>query len=148
MSNIRPATVADLPVCAEIGKEFYKEGKLPGAMITEEFVKTWTMLFDMGLGVMFVLEQDGVVKGGIGGVVTKDPNDGALTATEMFWFVLPDSRGGGLGLLEAFENSAKKAGAKRIGMIHLLNLMPDVLAKLYTRRGYKAIETHYIKELT
>lgn len=147
MINVRPVTLAELPICAEKGQAFYKEGNLPGSLIPEVFVKTWTALFGAGLAHMYVLEIDGEIQGAIGGVVVPDLNDGVLMGNEAFWFVVPEARGQGLRLLDAFEKSVEKAGAKRIGMIHLLNLMPDVLAKLYIRKGYKAIETHYIKEL-
>ena len=141
------AKLADLAAVAGPGAAFYAEGKLPGKFIPDVFVKTWAGLLASGAGAIFCLMAGGVCNGAIGGVLYNDPNDGELVATDFFWFVKPEHRGGhGLRLLGLFEGWASASGAKRILMVHLATLQPEVLGKLYERRGYRKTETIYVKE--
>jgi GNAT superfamily N-acetyltransferase len=140
-----PGTVDHLPVLAVLGQRFYEEGRLPGRFIPGTFCRTWEQLLQTGAGGLFLLPDGGLPVGAIGGVLYPDPNDGALVATECFWFVHPQFRGRGLELLEAFESWARDRGAQRIIMVLLHNLMPEQLSALYRRRGYTAVETHYVK---
>lgn len=144
---IRLLTVQELPMAAQMGPKFYAEGKLPGSFVPEVFAAKWTELIELGLGFIIGLFEGSKLNGCFGAIVVGDPNDGVLAANEMFWFVEPESRGRGLSLMSAYEEEAKKRGAKRCSMIHLLNLQPEKLAHLYERRGYRAVETAYHKDL-
>jgi GNAT superfamily N-acetyltransferase len=145
--QIRPLTESDLAETALKGAAFYREGKLPGRFVPEVFTQTWRQLLGSGIGTLIGLEIDGRIEGALGGVKSPDPNDGDLVAVEMFWFVDANHRGHGLKLLDAFEEWAHQQGCKRVGMIHLLQLMPDKLEVLYRRRKYQPVEVHYLKEL-
>lgn len=145
---IRLLTIQDLPLAAQLGPQFYAEGKLPGRFVPEVFARKWTEFIEMGIGFIIGLFEGQKLEGCFGAIVAEDVNDGALTANEMFWFVQPESRGQGLRLFNAYETEARSRGAKRCSMIHLLGLQPDALSKLYERRGYRAVETAYHKELT
>lgn len=140
-------SVDRLPEIARLGAQFQAEGSLPGAFVPEAFVAAWENLIEQDIGVIFALEKNGVVVGGLGAVVFPDPNDGAFVATEMFWFVSKTDRGHGMKLLPVFEEWAKLRDARRVVMVHLENLFPDALRRIYTARGYRPIETHYLKEL-
>ena len=76
-----------------------------------------------------------------------DLYSGDLIATEFFWFVRAEVRGQGLKLYYAFEAWARARHCAQIRMVHLLDLMPERLAKVYRRLGYEPAETHYVKEL-
>ncbi len=145
---IRLLTVQELPMAAQLGPQFYAEGKLPGKFVPEVFAAKWTELMELGMGFILGLFDGPKLAGVFGAVVAGDVNDGEMTANEMFWFVRPESRGRGLSLMSAYEAEARKRGAKRCSMIHLLELQPEKLADLYERRGYRAVETAYHKELT
>jgi GNAT superfamily N-acetyltransferase len=136
-----------LPEMAALGFQFQEEGALPGKFIPEVFVKTWGNLIRMNLGVLFGLEKDGRLVGGLGAILFPDPNDGELVANELFWFVSKEHRGQGLKLLEVFEGWAADFNVKRVSMVHLENLSPKALNRLYRSRGYRVVETHYFKEL-
>lgn len=144
---VRALTVSELPEAALMGPEFFAEGKLPGRFVPDIFVGKWTSLIDGGIGFILGLFRDGKLSGAFGGIVAEDLNDGDLVANECFWFVTPEARGRGFELLLAYEEEARKRGAKRCSMIHLLSLQPEKLGELYERRGYRAIETSYFKEL-
>lgn len=145
-------TVIALPLSrlaelARLGAEFYAEGRLPGVFRPEVFVRTWTGLLSSGSGHLLALECNGRLVGALGALLYPDPNDAELVATEMFWFVSKEHRGGGLKLLAMFEDWAKRQGAKRLAMVHLTGLMPEVLERLYKVRGYRHVESHYIREI-
>ncbi len=144
---VRLLTVQELPMAAQIGPQFYAEGKLPGKFIPEIFAAKWTAFIEAGIGFIIGLFDGVKLEGCFGALIAGDPNDGELVANEMFWFVKPDSRGNGLRLFTEYESEARKRGAKRCSMIHLLSLQPEALSRLYERRGYRAIETAYYKEL-
>lgn len=132
----------------KLGQWFFTAAKRPGAFNPVAFDRMWSALFDQGLALFLIAEQEGAVVGAFGAVVHEDYLSGQKTASEMFWVVLPESRGTlGLRLFNAFEAEAEKRGAERIMMIHLEHLTPDSLRKLYVRRGYRVIEQTYEKVL-
>lgn len=141
--------VSELAEVAALGARFYRVGNLPGGVHPPVFVATWTAFLNAGFGAIFGLRnEERELIGVLGAVVLPDPNDGVLIGSEFFWWVVPEARGHGLKLLKEYERWAvEDKGAKRIGMVHLLSLSPESLGKLYERRGYKAIEVHYIKEI-
>lgn len=145
MSAVRRGTLADLPAIIELGRSFYAEGNLPGRVEPEQVKRSWNLFLATGQGALFVLERDGAVVGALGALIYPDMNDGDLVATEAFWYVMPEHRGGGIALFNAFEAWASAAGAKRLMMVHLLDLMPKALEKFYIKKGYRPIEIHYIK---
>jgi GNAT superfamily N-acetyltransferase len=100
-----------------------------------------------GRGVVFAAKQDGKNVGGLAAIRTIDINGGFPLAVELFWFILPEHRGGGMLLLDAFESWASEQGCEKMAMIHLSDSMPDVLQKVYERRGYELVEMHYVKEI-
>lgn len=137
-----------IPEIAKIAPAFFEEGKLPGKFVPEVFIKFWEQMYGLGLAQMFGAEIEGVLVGGLGGMVYPDPCDGERVASEMFWFILPQFRGGGLALFNDFEKWAVERDAKRITMIHLQGLAPGILKKLYLRKGYQEVEVHYVKSLS
>lgn len=133
----------DLPECAALGLSFYEEGDLPGKFIPEVFTENWKDFFHMGIGRILGAWEDGRLVGVVGGVLSPDVNDGELVANEMFWYVLPGSRGVGLKLLANYLHLMREAGAKRLTLVHLCGLMPDKLERFYERLGLKPLEIHY-----
>lgn len=131
-----------------VGGSFYREGKLPGGFDVRVFRATWEKLISAKLGALWKLVEGDTVIGGLGGTMFPCPNDGALVAHEMFWYVAPEHRGGmgGARLLKEFEGWAEKAGAKRVQMAHLIGLAPERMKEFYEKRGYRAVEITYMKE--
>jgi GNAT superfamily N-acetyltransferase len=146
-SSVRRGSVEDLPAIEPLGARFYAEARLPGRFVPAVWAATWQRLLAGGNGALFLLERTGEVCGALGAIIFPDPNDGDLVASEMFWFVAPEARGAGLRLLGAFEAWAAERGAQRLGMVHLATAGADRLAKLYERRGYRCVQTDYLKEI-
>jgi GNAT superfamily N-acetyltransferase len=136
--------IEDLAVIAE---NFYSSSEFLNDFNMEVFKKSWSMFLNDGDGVIFVSRKDGEITGTIGGCKYPDPNSGEMLATEFFWFVNPESRGDGLKLLKTFEKWAEEEGCKKVIMVHLSDSMPEKVKHIYERFGYKAAETHYIKEV-
>ncbi len=145
---VRALTVSELPETALMAPAFFAEGKIPGRFVPEVFIAKWGSLIEQGIGFMLGLFRDGKLSGAFGAIVTEDLNSADLVANECFWFVLPEARGRGFELLLAYEEEARKRGAVRCSMIHLLSLQPEKLGELYQRRGYTPVETSYFKELS
>jgi GNAT superfamily N-acetyltransferase len=139
---IREAVIADVPRLVEMGCRFI--AAYPDRIATNpaqlDHLARW--LID-GAGVIFVSERTGAVTGMLGAVIFPHPMSGQRTASEMFWWVEPDSRGEGIKLLKRMEQWAQAEGAERILMI-----APTLaVGHLYNRLGYTAIETSYVRTL-
>ncbi|MGV1821335.1 N-acetyltransferase family protein [Agrobacterium sp. CG160-95] len=66
-------------------------------------------------------------------------------AKETVWFVSPEARGrGAIGMLDAYEAWARSVGCVSVGMA---SLATNDVSSLYERRGYSAVETHFMKPL-
>ena len=144
---IRTATVEDLQAASAVVAQFSAD--IGRRFDAAHFVKFWTVMLTEGFGVVFLLEQEGVIQGAIGGLAMDDPYNGEMVASEAFWWVLPEYRGGiGSGrLYKAFETWAVELCCSEIRMVHLEVSMPERMAKFYERNGYTLMETHYSKPL-
>lgn len=145
---IRQATIEDLPRCSKAAQEFYGSAQSLGSFDLDKFVAMWTMLLGNGTGVIFLLFQDEEIVGALGGVAYPDAYTSRLIASEFYWFVGSQSRGGGVRLYRLFEEWARLRGCSELRMVHLLDSMPEKVARFYDRAGFKPLEVHYAKELT
>lgn len=149
---IRKATTENLldEDLQEAFLEFWNESGRSGEFDLPGFLRNWEILIESGMGFIFVLRSEiGEVQGYLAAVIVADPFNGEKVCAENFWYVRKHARGsiGGMRLFQAFEEEAKAAGCKRCLMVHLENLTPEKLAKLYERRGYRLIERTYEKNL-
>lgn len=105
-------------------------------------------MINSGIAHMVVLESDdGNMVGGLGFVVGPDLHCPRTIAVETYWYVDPEHRGDGMLLLRYLETWAKDNRCDAIAMIHLADSSPDSLEKVYRRRGYIKVESHYVKEV-
>jgi len=66
-------------------------------------------------------------------------------AKETVWFVTSQARGrGAIKMLAAYEEWARSVGCVSVGMA---SLATNDVSSLYERRGYSAVETHFMKSL-
>lgn len=146
---IRPAVVEDLPRMAECARQFYASSKFLKRFELERFCSAWQGFIESGAGVIIGLfDEDGTVRGAIGGLAFPDLYSGDLQATEFFWFVMEGSRGHGMKLLREFEKWAHLKGCTCLRMAHLSDSMPAKLEHVYGRLGYVLAEKQYVKELS
>lgn len=135
----------ELKLCLDGGLAFFDEGKLPGKFDPETFLTKIGSFIDGGSGVVIGYFNDNVIRGAIGGIKYADIYTNDLVATEMWWFVLPQYRGGtaAMRLIRAFQTWAKASGCKRCSMVHLAGLQPERLKHVYESLGYSLTETCY-----
>jgi len=104
--------------------------------------KLFDGLIDGG-GAIFVSERAGIVVGMLGLLIFTHPFSGEKVASELFWWVEPDSRGDGLELMRRAENEARARGAQRMQMI----APNEAVARIYRRKGYEYVESTYQRKL-
>ena len=74
------------------------------------------------------------------------PFGGAKYAMETAWWIAPDARGrSAMAMLAAYERWARDQGCAFCQMAALVSF-PQA-GRLYERRGYTAVETHFMKPL-
>lgn len=149
LRRIRQAEIADLPKLAAGAAEFYAASDFLTGFDIARFVELWTDLIGRGIGVIFLEEgADGLILGALGGMIHRDIYGEDQIAEEFFWFMRPDTRGGGVRVYRAFEAWARERGAVSLQMVHLLDSMPAKVGAFYERVGYRAAEIRYIKTFT
>ncbi len=131
---------------AEFMKRFEDESGFVKVDV-DHTAKAYTELVSSGSAVLLIMEREGKMIGGLGYVVWPDLHDGETVAIETYWLVDKKCRGGGIRLFNEYEKSAKERGCKRISMVHMVDSYPEILSKLYTRKGYALVEKCYTKEL-
>lgn len=149
---IRELHTDDLPALADLMERFHAEASLPGEFDRGYLADYIAALLAGGLpAVLIGAFTDGAKRpaGAIGGVLTPSMYAREQVASEIFWYVAPEARRGmaGLRLIEAFERWARKQGAASVVMMHLDSPQAGKLDKLYTRRGYRKLETNYHRRL-
>jgi GNAT superfamily N-acetyltransferase len=92
-------------------------------------------------GEIFVAEQAGELVGMIGLLVFQHPIAGERTVSELFWWVEPEHRGGGVRLLKRAEQWAREQGAVKLFMV----APTAAVGTLYERLGYEYLEAAYQK---
>ena len=140
------ATEKEVSQAVLLGNQFSEESKFVrfNADIAIENVKN---LIRNNIGVLFLAYKDFEIIGMICGIKYPDFLTGLWTAMELFWFVDKRKRGVGIRLLIKFESWARKENCKDIIMMHLSDSMPEEVKTIYEKKGYKYLESHYIKEL-
>lgn len=140
-------TVEELPRLRDIGREFTAAAKRKHPFNEQHFEAVWTNLLNLGVGRVFYEENDdGKIVGAFAFVVNPDMFSGVLAFAEIFLYVLPEARGGGLAgqLIERYEQEAKERGISEILMVSLAELETG---PIFIRRGYQLAESIYRKEL-
>jgi GNAT superfamily N-acetyltransferase len=147
---LRQLNSHELSLCLRGGELFFKEASLPGEFKPGVFIEKISHLIDIGVAaVIGSFGDDGKIQGAIAFSVYDDIYTGDKTATEMWWFVLPEHRGGSIAmrLIRSFERFAANLGCRRVCMIHLEALQSDRLSELYMHLGYSRVESCYSKSL-
>lgn len=149
MTQIRKATLGDLPAIVGMSERFYATTSYAGFadFCPESVSNLASMLIETG--VFLVAESDGEVVGMVGLAVAPFMfNNAHKAAYEVVWWVNPEARGGGIAvsLLRAIEPACREIGCDVIQMVHLANSPPQASA-LYERCGYRHTESSYTKVL-
>jgi len=148
---IRRVTTVDAEAdnaIASLGAIFYEQAGLPGKFNGDVFIGFWKKCVESGIAAQWVFEQDSAIVGTIGMLIIVSPFDGKIVAEETFWFVHPDHRGtAGLRLFMEAEMWAKAINCDAMKVGYLTNLSAEKLHAFYERRGYRALQTQFVKQL-
>lgn len=146
--TIEQATEADLEQCLVAAREFHEVFDPVVEFSPSAFLHYWRWVLGSDTGIMLLAKENGVVVGGVGGVLTKFQTSELLNFVEMFYWVSETHRGTlPLKLIRKAEKEAKKRGAKRMVMACMENSMPDRVERLYLSLGYRPMERHFMKEV-
>lgn len=146
MEVVKANNKSEIVAVVTVAANFSDESKYVVVDIDITSNSYWSFI-ESGIGCIFLLKDQDKIVGGLGAIKYPDLHSGVLTAVETFWYVLPEYRGEGLKLLDAYEQWASDNNCGKMAMIHMVDSMPKALEKLYTRRGYQLIEKHYVKEV-
>jgi hypothetical protein len=147
---IRPATISDAPTIARLGAIFHQQAGWDEIPYNETDCATaMTQFIPLPTFLCFLSEQDGLVVGMVAGMLSPTYfNHSHITGEELFWWVSADAAPRtGVKLLTAIENRARELGGNTWNMKSLARLNGERMEQLYTRRGYRASERLFIKEL-
>lgn len=146
---IQRITPEAISLTREPAHAFFKESGIDGKLNFSHFCQTWAKLIELDMAQILVYRDDDKTHatGIIGGTITPCTMTNDLIAMECFWWVSPKLRGGaaGIKLLKAWESLMITNGAKRLYVGNLVGLNNEMMHSIYTRLGYKPLETHYVK---
>lgn len=146
---IRKAVVGDIEAIARLGATFHAQAGWSEIKYQEaDCIASLTQFMQSDAFLCFVADEDGIVGMASGVIAPVYFNQDHLSGEELFWWV---SEGAGqmtgLRLLSSLENEAKAKGCTTWQMKSLDRLNGDRMNSLYERRGYRAAERSFIKEL-
>lgn len=146
---IRQLQPAELPLVLDMAHKFFEEAHVGGEFSDDTFILSWTGFMKSGNGVIFILTEDGQIKGAIGGLTYRDINTGKGLALETFWYVDKEYRDKGVGgqLIHQLEQWAKSMFCTRLIMAAMMNASFPKLEKYYTEKGFRILEANFTKDL-
>lgn len=149
---IRDANEDDIPALLDMSRRFFEISGYASLIRFDppSMEETLRGLLADGRGILMVAETGRGVAGMAGGMVYPLYfSRSHMTGQELFWWIDPENRGGGLGprLLEQMEQSAREKGACSFVMGALAAQRPERTGAYYRRRGYAPMEHLYTREL-
>lgn len=125
-----------------LAQQFHAEAAIGAEFHRAACLANWRSLPNR---VAFALFKEGELVGVLAGFIAPQFMTGVMLAQEMFWYVKPEHRGGtaGVRMFQEFEKWATEQRAYGIVMASLADNPP--VAELYKKRGYRHIESHYLK---
>lgn len=148
--TIRKANIIDIKDILNLISEFYEEGLKECGLNFTDYSLYRTAENFINNGIVIVVEDNEIIVGLIGGMVIPSIFDETeKIAQEAMWFIKKEYRKGELAkdLLDRFEKEAKDLGAKHIVMGIMGSMYIEILNKFYRHKGYKLLETQYIKNI-
>lgn len=143
---IRDAAYEDVPDLVDLGIRFIESGKYRDKIKPnpEALAQMMFGLIDNPYGLLTVLEAaKGRNIGMFGAMATLSPYSGEPVAMELFWYVEPESRGGGVRLLRHAENWARELGCKQfIAVSHTKKV-----SRFLKKSKFLGMEEHFVKVL-
>lgn len=141
---IRRATVDDRLPAIRMMKDFHAAGAMPFPFQAAVAERLFLDFVDAPRRAIFVIDD-----GGAKGLLIAEAGDhpfGFVLAREVLWWIDPDARGrSAIQMLDAYEAWAKAEGCAFASAACLG--ADERTARLYSRRGFKPAETHFLKAI-
>ena len=136
-------TEEELDYIVRAARRFYKEA---GFDFPDNAKEYYTNLLSNDIMFTKVIIGKGFV---VGFVAPSFLQPSKKLCSELAWYVEPMYRGTtvALKLMKMYEREASERGCDQVSMVCLESLDPETTGDIYTRLGYKKLESHYIKEL-
>lgn len=151
---IRLATLQDMPELMRMCRSFYEYADFAGKGLTlkeQDFMGFAKTLIENDLRILYVACENGKIAGTIGGIYSPwFMNFSQGMANEQWWWVDEEYRKSTIAeeLLEEFIKWGKEEmGATHIMMGVLNTNKRAVIERLYKMKGYKPLETYFVKEI-
>ena len=146
---IRDAILEDIPAMVAMGESFFAASGYGDVTEydPESAAATFAMLIDSPDGVVLIADEGRPVGTAAALVYPFFFNTAHRHGQEMFWWVEPEFRGTGTGLMRELESRASSLGAKSLSVAALASLKPDVLAEVYRRAGFRASDSSFVKAI-
>ena len=149
--KIRKPQQEDLPSVMPLLKAFHEESLSFFDLGWDETSVMATMQFFMDNHVALLVEDDfGEVIGVIAGIISPYfLNHHVKIFQEAVWFIKAEHRSAraGMQLFDLMEDYCVRIGIQKIVMVSMFNLNYEKLGRFYEGRGYKPMETQFIKGL-
>jgi hypothetical protein len=146
---IRHATQDDVAEIARLGAIFHEQAGWSEIPYSEaDCAGSLGQYLQSEAFICLVAETDTIVGMAAGAICPVYFNAAHVSGEELFWWVSDKApQMTGIRLLEALEGAAKAKGCKTWQMKSLARLGGERMQRLYERRGYRASERLFIKEL-
>jgi len=143
--NIRPVTNEDYPASMMLIAEFAEESLSEyGTYLDPERLE---QTYKKVMPTSFCLIVEGKLVGVFGGHIVEDFCSKRPVYEEVIWYVKKDKRKYGIKLLRYVEEWCKANRIERITMCCMHNSQTEKLWSLYTKLGFRPMETRFIKEI-
>ncbi|MGD9682609.1 MAG: GNAT family N-acetyltransferase [Candidatus Obscuribacterales bacterium] len=145
---VRVATLDDLNTLVRFSRKFQKNSPYKGMEFSNERTRQTleAIIRTNGLkGIVLVALKGSEAVGMIVAMADYPPMSSDLMSTELAWWIEPEHRKSRRSLLlfETYEAWAKKIGCKYIHSAYLEG--STELTSFYNRKGYKKVETSFLK---
>jgi GNAT superfamily N-acetyltransferase len=149
---IREATIEDIPKMVEMASRFHQYALVDKGFkfSPPDFARYSTFLMESSIANILIVDVDEEAVGAIAGAVLPWFMDSSqLVLTELWWWVDPEYRKGGLAfkLLDALTEWGKYLGASKMIMVSIEAEREETVRKYYKRKGFSYMEMQFIKEI-
>ena len=148
---IRDATQEDVLDIVLAVKQFCKEIPHPAwsKINTNKINEIVTSLIDHESGFVKLIDFDGEIVGALIAMVSELPINDFKYAQEIMFWIAPEHRNGktSIKLINEYTLWSEQVGCDFARLSELDNLLSSRAGVLFKRKGYKPIETAYIREI-
>lgn len=137
--NIQNATSADIPCMVKMAKLLHAQSRFREFNFDQEKLsKLIAGLIEQEYGIAIVSEEDGIILGGIIGLVAEHYFGNDKISTDMGLFVQPESRNADIakGLIKEYIKQAKQKGAIDICIGNTTGRGVELTGLLYKSAGF------------